>query len=269
MKRFRLERDPDNRGLLKMGGLSFVIHIALVIFLSIRPWPSLIRVHSLPYTVNFVHLSQPEPEKERTLQTSKRNEETRKFIIKTKKDDIVEKVKVSKKEKKSLKHLEEALEEIRRKAAIDEIQKKIAQREKIEKNEIQNPAPSLPPLQPPKPITPLLSNPSKFESKFQAPTSPQKEHLLNEYYNLIWGKIKEAWSIPENLLKETVDQEAIIVLIIERNGNIQRYWFEKRSGNPVYDQTALRAIKKAEPFPPLPMEFEGNTLEIGIRFYPE
>lgn len=265
-KQFKFKRVQNNR-LLKMSGLSFMIHIALVIFLSIRPWPSLIRVHSLPYTVNFVHLPQPEPEK--IVRPTEIKEKLQKPIIKPKRDEIIEKVKESKKEKPSLKNLEEALEEIRRKAAIDEIQKKIAQREKMEKKETSNPQPPPPPLQPPKPITPLLSNPSKFESKFQTPPSPKNESLLSEYYNLIWGKIKEAWTIPENLLKETVDQEAIIVLIIERNGNIQKFWFEKRSGNPVYDQTALRAIKKAEPFPPLPSEFEGNTLEIGIRFYPE
>lgn len=265
-KQLKLKKNTKNKSLLKMGGLSVIIHIALVIFFSLRPWPSLIRVHSLPYTVNFFHLPQSEPEREEVIKTPKIKQEPRKPVIRPKKDDFIEKFKESKKEKTSLKHLEEALEEIRRRAAIDEIRKKIAQREKMEKSEISNP---LPPLQPPKPITPLLSNQPKIESKFQTPSSFKKESILNEYYNLIWGKIKEAWTIPENLLKETVDQETIIVLIIERNGNIQKFWFEKKSGNPVYDQTALRAIKKAEPFPPLPREFDGNTLEIGIRFYPE
>jgi TonB family protein len=86
---------------------------------------------------------------------------------------------------------------------------------------------------------------------------------------MIWAKIKEAWTIPENLLKETVDLETIIVLIIGRDGKIQKWWFEKNSGNALYDQMAMRAIKKAEPLPPIPKEFSENTLEIGIRFIPE
>jgi TonB family protein len=86
---------------------------------------------------------------------------------------------------------------------------------------------------------------------------------------MLWAKIKEAWTIPENLLKERVDLEAIVVIIIERDGKIKKSWFEKKSGNALYDQMAMRAIKKAEPLPPIPKELSENTLEIGIRFFPD
>jgi colicin import membrane protein len=92
---------------------------------------------------------------------------------------------------------------------------------------------------------------------------------LNEYYSLIWAKIKESWTIPENLLKEMVDLETVIVIIIEQDGKIRNSWFEKRSGNDLYDQMAMRALKKAEPLPPLPKTFNEKTLEIGIRFLPD
>jgi outer membrane biosynthesis protein TonB len=32
---------------------------------------------------------------------------------------------------------------------------------------------------------------------------------------------------------------------------------------------AMRAIKKAEPLPPIPKELGEDTLEIGIRFFPD
>jgi TonB family protein len=89
------------------------------------------------------------------------------------------------------------------------------------------------------------------------------------YYSFVWAKIKGAWTIPENLLKEMVDLEAIIVVIIDRDGKIQKFWFEKKSGNALYDQSAMRAIKKAEPLPPIPLELSEDTLEIGIRFFPD
>jgi colicin import membrane protein len=66
-----------------------------------------------------------------------------------------------------------------------------------------------------------------------------------------------------------VDLETIIVIIIERDGKVKQMWFEKRSGNAPYDQNAMRAIKKAEPLPALPMELSENVLEAGIRFRPE
>ena len=66
-----------------------------------------------------------------------------------------------------------------------------------------------------------------------------------------------------------VDLETIIVLIIERGGKIKKFWFEKKSGNALYDQSAMRAIKKAEPLPPIPQELSEDILEIGIRFFPD
>jgi TonB family protein len=92
---------------------------------------------------------------------------------------------------------------------------------------------------------------------------------LSDYYNEIWAKIKKEWTIPENLSEKKGDWEPIIILTIERDGRVQKSWFEKRSGNNLYDQSAVRAIKKAEPFPPLPKEWGENTLEIGIRFHLE
>jgi colicin import membrane protein len=172
--------------------------------------------------------------------------------VKIKKDDIVEKIKKPPKEKPSLKHLQEAIEEIRRKAALDEIQKRVAGREKVEKKPV---------FAPPVPVTKISSLPALPPSSM--------ESKLNEYYNTIWAKIKEQWTIPENLIKATVDLETIIIIIIEQDGKIQKWWFEKKSGNAIYDQTVVRAIKKAEPLPPIPKELSEDTLEIGIRFFPD
>jgi TonB family protein len=95
------------------------------------------------------------------------------------------------------------------------------------------------------------------------------ESKLNNYYSLIWAKIKEGWTLPEDLPKGGVDLEAIIVLVIDKGGRLQKSWFEKKSGNTLYDQMAMRAIRRAEPFPPFPKELGDDPLEIGIRFYPD
>jgi TonB family protein len=60
--------------------------------------------------------------------------------------------------------------------------------------------------------------------------------------------------------------ETIIIIIIERDGKIQKWWFEKKSGSALYDQSAMRAIKKAEPLPSLPKELNKDILEFGILF---
>jgi hypothetical protein len=55
-------RRPDIDHLLKMGGVSLAIHIVLVIFLSLNPWDTIIKVQPTAYTVNLVPISVPEPE---------------------------------------------------------------------------------------------------------------------------------------------------------------------------------------------------------------
>ena len=103
--------------------------------------------------------------------------------------------------------------------------------------------------------------------------SPQGSSAWNsksdDYYNMIWAKIKKEWTLPEDLPKGKTDLEAVIIVIIERDGKIQKSWFEKKSGNALYDQMAMRAIKKAEPLPPIPKEFSDDTFEVGIRFHPD
>ena len=147
------------------------------------------------------------------------------------------------------KHLEEALEEIRKKAALDRIQRKLARREETEEK-----LPVTPPIVP---VTPAVR------------ASRGGDERMKEYYSRIWARIKGAWTIPENLSKEVVDLEAILIVIIERDGTIQKWWFEKKSGHPAYDQTVVRAIMKADPLPPIPKDFSENTIEIGLRFSPD
>jgi len=186
------------------------------------------------------------------------------------------------KRKKSLKSLEEAIEDIDKKAALEDIQKKVARRDKIEKG--------------PKgesPATRLSQGPTASGSGTGTGTgtgtgsgpvgspsggspwgsssggSSALESRLNEYYSTIWAKIKKEWTLPGDLPKGKTDLETVIVVIVERDGKVQKSWFEKRSGNAHYDQMAMRAIKKAEPLPPIPNEFSDETFEIGIRFHPE
>jgi len=237
-----------------MGGTSLFVHVAMVFLLSLNPFPKIVKIQPTPYTVTLMPVSVQEPEIQKPSPSPVVKQEKPKPIEKPKKDDLVEKVKKPQKENKELKDLQKALDEIRKKIALDEIQKKVARREKPEGR--------VAPVAPVAPLAPIVSSPQ---------TSASMESILNKYYGIIWSKIKEEWTIPENLLKEKemVDIETIIVLIIGRDGKIQKSWFEKKSGNAVYDQSAMRAIMKAEPFPPFPRELSEKTLEIGYRFSPD
>jgi TonB family protein len=56
------------------------------------------------------------------------------------------------------------------------------------------------------------------------------------------------------------------VFEIGRNGQISKLAIEKSSGNPYYDQQALRAISEANPLPALPAEYPEAMLRIHIGF---
>jgi TonB family protein len=269
-----LRNRPSTGALLKAGTLSLVVHGAIVALFTLNPWPQWIRTQPIVYTVSLMPLVLPEPETASAYalpaprEVTPKPVETKKPLDKPKKDDIVEKIKKPTKkvekpeepklekpkpekpivDQKSLKNLQEALDDIRRKVALDDIQRRVAHREKTEKERA---------------VT------SSQTSSAKSSTPARIESKLNEYYSIIWAKIKQEWTIPENLLKEMVDLETIIVIIIERDGKIQRSWFEKRSGDTHYDQAAMRAILKADPLPSIPRELNETTLEIGIRFYPD
>jgi TonB family protein len=189
-------------------------------------------------------------------------------------------------EKSSGKSLQEAIEDIHKRVALDEIQKKVARRsggerppaEGLSKGErstgSQTTGPSASSRSPALIGSGTGTGPGSGIGTGTGPGgspwgSSLLESKLNDYYNLIWAKIKEGWTLPENLPKEKTELEAIIVVIIEKGGKVQKSWFEKKSGVSLYDQMAMRAIRKAEPFPPIPKELSDDTLEIGIRFYPD
>src|SRR5437762_3256209 len=61
-------------------------------------------------------------------------------------------------------------------------------------------------------------------------------------------------------------QQPVAVFEINRDGRVTGLAIEKPSGNPYYDQAALRAITEAAPFPPLPPEFSGPVLRVHLGF---
>jgi len=237
-------------------------------------------------------------EKEKTFQSAKKQkvyERWRKAEIEASIRSPSEKGEKPKREKESNTSLQEALADIHKKVALDKIQKRVERRATEERSAGRQTAEGQPPSDS------SQSQPGSSSRAGSGPGvgagigsgsgsgigpgaggypiggvpggSPQGSSAwsskLDDYYNMIWAKIKEEWTLPENLPKGKIDLETTIVVIIDREGKVQKSWFEKRSGNALYDQMAMRAIKKAEPFPPIPKEFSDNTFEIGIRFHPD
>lgn len=88
----------------------------------------------------------------------------------------------------------------------------------------------------------------------------------DDYTRFIWSKVKRNWTLPAALLPKN-PLEAVIDVRIGPSGALEHLGFEKRSGNAYFDESALRAVKKSAPFPPLAGRAAGRSVEIGIRFH--
>jgi colicin import membrane protein len=297
-KRFEREgpRSQKEGSLLKPASLSLALHILLLLVIAFSLKTVFTKGRPGVYRVAITPISSPgqgteasrgsgspirqgvssPPEKSSEIKGSKKRAEVLKKEEKTGKKrekSSVEGLKPSRKEQKksqeSIKALEQAMEEIRKQAALDHIRNRVARRQKEDLESV-SPSSKGGPGVGGSGIGSSGQGPSGTGGSGSPFGSPSLLDIrLNEYYDTIWAKIKKEWAIPENLSEKKTVWEAVIVLTIDKEGRVQKLWFEKKSGNNLYDQMAARAIKKAEPFPPLPKEWSENTLEIGIRFHPE
>jgi colicin import membrane protein len=124
----------------------------------------------------------------------------------------------------------------------------------------------------PKPQTKTGSDAKAMPEAKAGPASPlpagdaDMNAKINVYYAMIWSRIKRGWALPQGILPGDV-LEAVIDVTILRSGAVTEVNFEKRSGNRFFDESALKAIRKTSPFPPLPAWIGETSLSVGIRFH--
>jgi TonB family protein len=81
------------------------------------------------------------------------------------------------------------------------------------------------------------------------------------YIQAVHRKIHERWEG-----RAIQGRQPEVIFEIARDGKLKGVSISKSSGNPAYDQFALRAVASASPFPPLPQGFEKSVLTIGLQF---
>ena len=120
---------------------------------------------------------------------------------------------------------------------------------------------SPPPPQPPATPAPPLGQRGGSPYGVGALTLNVTDFPYAWYMAAIHRKIKERWDG-----YALAGQQPAVTFEIGRNGELKRVVVDKSSGNPSYDQTAIRAVTEANPFPPLPADFKEPTLKIVLQF---
>jgi len=75
---------------------------------------------------------------------------------------------------------------------------------------------------------------------------------LDFYKMVLQSTIQQNWVFNEMLAGLDQNMEVRILIKILKNGEIRDIIYETRSGNPYLDQSAKRAIQRANPLPALP-----------------
>lgn len=72
-------------------------------------------------------------------------------------------------------------------------------------------------------------------------------------------KVEQNWAFSDSPARKG-PLRAVVVARIGPDGGIRDVWFEKRSGNTLLDDSAYRAVMKANPLPPLPPGLSDYTI---------
>jgi colicin import membrane protein len=98
-------------------------------------------------------------------------------------------------------------------------------------------------------------------------TGIEPDFYMKQYYSAVFQKIHDHWVLPD-LQNWDNALEAVLIIIIRKDGFVTDSFFERKSDNIYFNQFVLKALKEASPLPPFPDQLDKSTLEIGLRFKP-
>lgn len=93
--------------------------------------------------------------------------------------------------------------------------------------------------------------------------------LIDIYRMEIAWRVQKNWAFPDRLAGNGDDLVVELAFTVLPNGEIRDVWFDKRSGNRYLDESAKRAVLKANPVGPFPKGVAKSVITVGLRFTPE
>ncbi len=91
--------------------------------------------------------------------------------------------------------------------------------------------------------------------------------IERQYYTVLTARLQEMWTLPEyKNLDPTLSAKVIIT--IRKNGEIADHFFEKKSGDRIFDRFVMKTLSDVGNLPPIPPALKKQRLEIGLIFSP-
>ena len=105
---------------------------------------------------------------------------------------------------------------------------------------------------------------SSSNSRVSAPVSLNtKDPIFVSYFNKIKQSIESEWEYPELALRYGLQGKLSLEFTIAKDGQLTQLRMLRSSGSQLLDEEAIRAIKAAAPFPPIPPWIKSNPLPIS------
>ncbi len=96
----------------------------------------------------------------------------------------------------------------------------------------------------------------------QGPSVPELQ-----YYSNVAQHLRNYWVLLD-VRKWSANTNAIVVVTVNRNGQVLRIKFDKRSGDQFFDQQVMNTVNKAAPMPKFPGIIKEKTIEFELTFRP-
>ena len=90
-----------------------------------------------------------------------------------------------------------------------------------------------------------------------------RDPLYVSYFTKIKQLIESQWQYPELALRYGLQGRLFLEFTVGADGRLERLRMVRSSGSQLLDEEALRAIKAAAPFPPIPRWIQPNPLPIS------
>jgi len=210
-------------------GISILIHMAILVSMVVLPSITARKVYTPMYQVSLV--TQPEPpQKKAVVQPQKKKQPPKKSIKHEKKAVPPKKTPPKKKVEKKQAAPERSIRDVQK--TIDEIRKKMASEERVVEN--------------------------------RAKSVRVAEARRNAYLDAIAAHIQANWSLLQNEMENVGPLTTDIGLQIRRDGAVTQILIEKSSGDALFDDFAVRAVKRSTPLPPFPTELKEERIEVTI-----
>ncbi len=148
--------------------------------------------------------------------------------------------------------------------AISKIEKKVLKEETVEHEEEETVQPTETRGEPEGETG--ASSPREVGAQFG--TSSGVGKIIALYQIEIETAIKNNWTYPVALVgtKQGKMPEAVVILNVKNDGKILKHGFKKRSDDPLFDDSVMKAIEKSDPLPPFPPGYKKRYEEVEINF---